>query len=601
MNAPRTSWRASTVAFVPTLLWALILGSVFAGFPFQRSVFAQTKPSRLEDIAVARDPLRATSRGYVGSEACARCHLNKYRSFLHTRMGRSLTDTNLAHAANLPLPGSYYNSTLDRHFEIFARNGKLFQSEYQTDAGGAEIFRSTQEVRWIVGAGANGYSALVQQGDYLMEAPLSYYIRTGKWEPSPGYEAADTGFSRPVLAGCISCHSGRANPADQDTGKFAAVPFTQISIGCENCHGPGAAHVRAESAGGRVSDPQIVDPGKLTARLENDICMSCHEAGDARVLHPGKTFQDFRPGTSLDETVSIFMVPLKRGDPDNRDHVQHYFEMSMSKCFRATNGELRCATCHDPHVEPTAAQAPDYFNTRCMNCHATNHTCTAPAAARAQTTPADNCIGCHMPQRAASETAHTSLTNHRILARPGEPWPDEAFEQTSAALPDLVHLNRAPGRPDSVPALTLLEAYRELAERRPAYAPRYDQVLDQLEQSDPNHVEVQLGLSRRALKRGDATQAVAHLEQATQLDPQRGAAYADLARALAQQGRLSEAVAASEMAVHLTPFNPLYQKTLIDQLIAAQQYDKATAAMDRYVALFPQDGFMRKMLALAKQ
>ena len=48
----------------------------------------------------------------------------------------------------------------------------------------------------------------------------------------------------------------------------------------------------------------------------------------------------------LDDAVSVFMVPLKPTDPDDHDHVQHYFEMSMSKCFRASSRQLRCATCH---------------------------------------------------------------------------------------------------------------------------------------------------------------------------------------------------------------------------------------------------------------
>jgi len=83
---------------------------------------------------------------------------------------------------------------------------------------------------------------------------------------------------------------------------------------------------------------QIVNPERLTAELENDICMSCHESGDSHALKPGKKYDDFRPGTPLDNTVSIFMVPRRRDDPDNGDHVQHYYEMSMSKCFRASAG-----------------------------------------------------------------------------------------------------------------------------------------------------------------------------------------------------------------------------------------------------------------------
>src|ERR1700728_2386092 len=230
--------------------------------------------------------------------------------------------------------------------------------------------------------------------------PLSYYTKSHTWELSPGYEGNDIGFSRTIEAGCISSQSGRAYPADANTGRYTPTPFSETAIGCENCHGPGAKHLRAVGPGGSLAHgPQIVNPGRLSSELENDICMSCHEAGDTRVLKPGKTYQDFRPGTPLDNTFSILMVPLKRGDADDKDHVQHYFEMSMSKCFRASDWQLRCATCHDPHVEPAQSEAPGYFNTKCVGCHS-SRACTLPLPARPQTKSADNCIGWHQPPRA---------------------------------------------------------------------------------------------------------------------------------------------------------------------------------------------------------
>ena len=514
-------------------------------------------------------------------------------------MGRSLSSVTPALLQSFHLPATFSDPGINRTFSIFSRQGKLFETEAQQGTNGEDILRNTQEVKWVVGAGANGYSALVQRGAYLFEAPLSYYSRVDQWQVSPGYESADNGFNRPVLAGCISCHSGRANPADETTGKFDPVPFSQVAIGCENCHGPGAAHVRAMRAKSRHGS-QIVNPDKLSADLENDICMSCHEAGDARVLRPGKTFQDFRPGTPLDDTWAILMVPLKPGAPDNRDHVQHYFEMSMSKCFRGSAGQLRCTTCHDPHVEPTREEAPAYFNAKCAECH-NSRACTLPIEQRRKTAPADNCIGCHMPERNAPETAHTSLTNHRILARPGEPWPEEAFNQTTSELPDLVHLNRIPGTADQIPALSLLEAYREIAERKPEYRESYDKTLTALEGSDPNAFEVQLGLGKRDLANGETIDALTHLRHAIQIDPQQSTGYSYLAEALTQAGRVDDAVSASEKAVSLEPYNELMQKALIDQLIAAKQYGKAVEAMEHYLQLFPEDGFMRRMLEIAKQ
>lgn len=564
-------------------------------------MLAATKPTRPQDPSVARNTSHTGASGYAGSAACGKCHQDIYESFSRTRMGRSLTRATAAAIQNLPLPDSFTNETLNRHFDVFSRAGKLYESENEPDSGQGEVFRNTQQIQWIMGAGANGYSALVRRGNYLFEAPLSYYSSLKRWQLSPGYDKADNGFNRPVLAGCISCHSGHPNPADQDTGKFDPLPFSQLAVGCENCHGPGTAHIHAMSPGGSTAHgTRIVNPSRLSADLENDICMSCHEAGDSRVPRPGQTYQDFRPGKPLDDTVSILMIPMKRGDPDRSDHLDQYFEMSMSKCFRGSAGQLRCATCHDPHVEPSAEEAPEYFNAKCLGCHS-RKSCTFPREARQKTMPADNCVGCHMPRREDIKVAHDSLTNHRILSKPEEPWPDEAYAQTTSSLPDLVHLNRVPGREDDLPALSLLEAYREIAEQRPEYTAAYQRALSDLEQTDPDHAPVQEGLGRRDLANGDLDDAIAHLQQAIKLDPQRGPAYSYLSEALAQTDQLNRAIDASEKAVSLNPYKAFYRKALIERLIAAKQYPKALAEMQLYMELFPEDDLMRRMLEMAKQ
>lgn len=515
-------------------------------------------------------------------------------------MGRSLSTVTPDLLRSFSLPGSVYNQTMDCHFKVFARDGKLFQSEFQTASDGSEVFRNTYPVDFIVGGGANGYSAIVRRGDFLLEAPLSFYTKTGKWDLSPGYQFRDNGFNRPILAGCISCHSGRARPTDPTIGKFEPVPFEQLSVGCENCHGPGQAHVRAMAQPAKTRGSEIVNPGRLSAALENEICMGCHEAGDARVPLPGKNLSDIRPGKPMGETVAVLMVPPHSENPRDTDHVQHYFQMSMSKCYRATAGQLRCATCHDPHIEPTAAEAPAYFNAKCMSCH-TGQSCKASAEARHQTTPADNCIGCHMPQRNQIDTPHTSLTNHRIVARSDEPWPDSAFQLTSTSLPDLIYLNRPAAGPDRPPALTLLEAYRQIMERKPEYRSAYLKTLAELEQNQPDNAQVQLALGRRDYESGATDEAIAHLQRAVQLDASQAMSFGLLSETLASRGRLDEAIAASEKAVSLDPFNSLYRKALIQRFIASRQYDKALAAMERYITEFPEDGEMRKMLAFARQ
>jgi hypothetical protein len=545
--------------------------------------------------------------GYIGSQACSECHLDIYRRFSQTSMGRSMSLVTPAFLENTARPASYFNEKLNRHFEVYSQEGKLYQSEWGTGSDGKESFRTAHQIEWIIGAGVNGLGGIIQKDKYLFQAPLSFYSRPMSWGPSPGYELTDMGFDRPIVAGCIFCHSGRPNPVAGTNGQFENAPFSEMAIGCENCHGPGAAHVRAMH-GSSIQARQerepvstgIVNPARLTPYLANNICMGCHQTGDVRVLKAGKTYQDFRPGHPLDDTLSILMVPPTRESPPTADHVEHYYSMTLSKCYRASAGQLRCITCHDPHVEPSREEAPAYFAAKCLTCH-TNQSCKVPIATRMQRKPANDCTGCHMPKRDIQVISHSSATNHRIVARPDEPFPDVTFRQTTAFLPDLIHLDPAPGQESIPPPLpTLLAAYGELAESRPEYIASYLKVLGQLEQTQPDDPLVQAALGRRDLKRGEFQTAAGHFRRALESGPPAATTYADLGDALAHLGQTEDALPLIEKAIELEPFNPVTRKMLVVRLIETRQYAKAHEALEHYLEIFPQDDFMRKMLARAE-
>jgi len=93
--------------------------------------------------------------GFVGSGSCLPCHQNIYDKFSKTNMGRSMTRVTPGLLANLVTSAALHDEKLDQHFEVFARDGKLLQSQYAKAAGGSEIFRETHEVQWIIGSGTN--------------------------------------------------------------------------------------------------------------------------------------------------------------------------------------------------------------------------------------------------------------------------------------------------------------------------------------------------------------------------------------------------------------------------------------------------------------
>ena len=541
-------------------------------------------------------------RGYVGSKVCAQCHSEIYDEYSHTDMGRSMSLITPAMAHSLPASAMVRSPSSDRRLEASVRDGKAYQSEYGVAADGSEIFRDTHQLEWIIGAGANGFGAIIQKGDYLFQAPLSFYSKPKAWALSPGYEFADLGFNRPILPGCIICHSGQPRLVPEANGRFEDPPFAELAIGCENCHGPGLSHVATMQMNPNYErhDASIVNPSRLSPALANNICMYCHQMGDTRILQPGKNFGDFRPGMPLDDTLAILLVPPKRDSPPQGDLLEHYYSMTLSKCYRASAGRLGCISCHDPHVQLSRQAVPAYFAKKCLTCH-NEKSCSLPLTVRQHKDPPDDCVGCHMPKRDVQVISHSSLTNHRIVARPDEPFPEIAFHQTSASLPDLVHLDPAPGKKAGIlPPLTLLQAYGELMDQHPEYVPRYVAVLNALERTEPDNSLVQAALGRRDLRAGKLPDAVKHLRRAIEIGPPQAAAYSDLADAMVQLQQPKEAVPLLEKAIQLEPYDARLQKTLVVRFIQLKRYSEAETAMQDYVNRFPEDTFMRQILTRAQ-
>lgn len=528
---------------------------------------------------------------YVGSEECATCHGDIYETYLRTDMGRSMLHANASALKDIPVSASIFDQHLNRRFEVYSRDSNLYQSEVELSPDGKEVFRDTQKVDWIMGAGANGFGVIVRRGDYLFEAPLSFYSNIHDWALSPGYQYADYGFSRPILPGCIVCHSGRPQPVPDGNGRFRQPPFRELAIGCENCHGPGGPHVAAASA------ETIVNPAKLTKWQADNICLPCHQTGDARVLRPGKDYGDFRPGAALTETLSIFMVPFTPQSPPQDDLLEHYLSMRLSKCYRMSEGKLSCITCHNPHVQPSSSEVPAYFRERCLTCH-TEKSCSLPLAERQKQNPPDSCVGCHMPKRDVKVISHSVLTNHRIVRTPQEAFPDLAFHMTTPELPDLVQLSAEPGRHVATSPLTLLRAYRQVMLSHPEYRESYWRLGKELEQTHPADITVLEAMADLSLQQKNAdglAAAISYLDRARVLGTTDPADFEQLAKMLIATHQETKAVEVLRAGIDLVPYDPeLYQ--LLGKTYASKNPSEACKVASKANQLFPQDDSLRGFL-----
>jgi hypothetical protein len=551
--------------------------------------------SKLPGTTASADQSSLHDAGYVGSRACSKCHPSIYQSFLRTDMGRSMSEITPSLLGNMPTSASIFNSKLNRHFEIAAHDGKLYQSEYETAPDGKEVFRETHKVDWIIGSGANGSGAIVRRDDYLFEAPLSFYAKTRNWDLSPGYEFGDYGFNRPILLGCIVCHTGQPEPFLEGNGRFQEPPFREVAVGCENCHGPGQAHVAAAQMGSPVGS--ITNPGKLSPWLADNICMSCHQTGDARVLQAGKSYRDFRPGTELDDTLGIFLVPFGRDSAPKDDLLEHYLSMRLSKCYLKSGGRLGCISCHDPHVQPSQQEAPAYFRTKCLTCH-TEKSCAVPLSLRQHKTPPDDCAGCHMPKRDVTVISHSVLTNHRIVAESEEPFPDIAFHMTTPQLPDLVHLSANPAKQDAPLPLTLLQAYSQIMLAHPEYRARYWAVAKQLKAIHPDNVYVLEAQADEVLqeKNGKGVPvAIRYLEDAIERGATNPADFEELTKLLDAADRQSEAANVSRQGMQIAPYDAELYRLSARIYFALNKMQEACEVAAQGRQKFPQDDAIRNL------
>ncbi len=100
-------------------------------------------------------------------------------------------------------------------------------------------------------------------------------------------------------AECVSCHVTGWNPQEYFpyAGGFDSLDKTPhlVGNGCENCHGPGAAHVAAEN-GRNVArrDDQRQAMKLTTASAEEHLCIQCHDL-DNSPDYISKGFEEYWP------------------------------------------------------------------------------------------------------------------------------------------------------------------------------------------------------------------------------------------------------------------------------------------------------------------
>ncbi|QDU11590.1 multiheme c-type cytochrome [Gimesia aquarii] len=361
------------------------------------------------------------SEGYLGSQACIECHADVCDTYHSHPMSYSAqTVPGALTIENYELnPG--FSSPKTHEYVIDKEDGDIFHHEKRLTAENEVIYDKKERIDFAIGSGKRGRSYVINREGLLFMSPISWYSGDQTWDLSPGYQPAHhKQFERRLIDGCIQCHVGLVSKTDGIKDKFDPVPFREISIGCERCHGPGEKHIQWHSAKSEKSgrDP-IVNPMDLTPEAREAVCYQCHLTGEGRVLRYGRHEFDFRPGDLIEDIWIVFQQGDRISEKGETQAVSQVEQMHESQCYRMSQNRLGCISCHDPHLVPAEVDRVAFYEQRCLECHGVEAT-ECSRATDAQNQAKESCISCHMPQRQAKSVPHTSLTDHRIIRNKNE-------------------------------------------------------------------------------------------------------------------------------------------------------------------------------------
>ncbi len=360
---------------------------------------------------------------YVGSQTCSDCHPEIAEMYAEHPMANTMELVADSELEEISDGDSVEFEAVGCRYRVERDGNRLIHTEFMTDADGNTVYEQPMEVQYAAGSATKSY--LIDRGGSLTESPISWYSEKQKWDLSPGYhDNPRQRFNRRVSDGCVQCHAGRVAPAGEGmSDRFEEPPFLEMPIGCERCHGPGKQHVEKMESGDWDSENAtaeelgIVNPAQLDRHLADAVCYQCHMDGKRRILRKGRSYHDFQPGMATEDIWTVFVEHTLSETGESQPFTSQVQQMHSSACFRGSDGQMRCTSCHDPHFAPQGDEKAAFYRERCNRCH-TEHGCAVPLEEREQPPALNSCIHCHMPVVGSSDIPHTSQSDHRVLRDP---------------------------------------------------------------------------------------------------------------------------------------------------------------------------------------
>lgn len=376
--------------------------------------------------------------GYVGSEACTPCHAKEYKEWkesLHSKMEQPASPASVR--GTWTAEGTVVKAEAEGKRIVMIREGE----SYWIEAPNAEGVATRYPIERTIGNRyKQRYVTKFPDGSWRV-LPVQWFEKDRKFvewhhkasvKPGSGDFWADEAWQWQVK--CAGCHVTGLSLGYDPAAKTYDTRWKELAIGCEACHGPGEAHVKA---GGGTEN--ILCPSRMPIDRQIDVCGKCHGRGTAgpeqgapaglpaRLAYPWNML----PGTDLDAVYTQVTRETKPADfwkdGSSKNHHQQWTDYRKSGMLaHGKEWAPTCTTCHEPHrsadLKGTIAD-----NRLCLSCHREYRTADALATHTGHggdpaANPGARCVECHMPrivEHAGSDRlrSHTYADPNPRLAR----------------------------------------------------------------------------------------------------------------------------------------------------------------------------------------
>jgi len=208
---------------------------------------------------------------------------------------------------------------------------------------------------------------------------------------------------------CAECHSTNLKMGFDAASDSFNTTYSEISVGCESCHGPGSKHVELANADPQGAphgfDVDLDDHGRaawvmnpetgiaersevrMQPQQQPEACGRCHS-------RRGIIAPEYEYGEPLAHThmPTLLEDNLYFADGQILEEVYVYGSFLQSKMYQAG---VTCSDCHNPHSAKLIAGVNP--NEVCSQCHMRTKFAVAEHAAHVPEQA--GCVDCHMTSR----------------------------------------------------------------------------------------------------------------------------------------------------------------------------------------------------------